>query len=116
MSEEEQSQSEKGNTKPKPQQLQIPQAVRSPWLFMLSFAVLGFVVGYFVGQSESPIVATLMPLLFGLIGTGSLFLAQSDKKKRPILETQAIAASVACWLSLVFSVQCTAQVCVSACP
>jgi hypothetical protein len=48
-------------------------------LYTVGFAVLGFGVGFYAGSSQSPVVATLLPLLFGLVGAGGgLYLAQAD--------------------------------------
>jgi hypothetical protein len=47
--------------------------------YMLGFTLLGFAVGYFAGSSQSPVIGTLLPLLFGLVGgTGGLYLARAD--------------------------------------
>lgn len=41
--------------------------------FVGVFALLGFATGYFSGASQSPVVNTLLPLLFGLMGGASGF-------------------------------------------
>lgn len=47
--------------------------------YMLGFGLLGGAVGYFAGSSQSPVIGTLIPLLFGLIGgAGGLYLARLD--------------------------------------
>lgn len=47
--------------------------------YMLGFALLGGAVGYFAGSSQSPVIGTILPLLFGLIGGASgLYLAKID--------------------------------------
>lgn len=40
----------------------------SMFFVLLAFCVSGWTIGWFVGSSDSPVVATLIPLLFGLIG------------------------------------------------
>ena len=45
--------------------ISLHSAVR--W-YMLGFALLGGAVGFFAGSSQSPVIGTLLPLLFGLIG------------------------------------------------
>jgi len=39
----------------------------------LGLGALGLLVGYFVALSESPVVGTLLPLLFGVIAGASAF-------------------------------------------
>jgi len=47
--------------------------------YMFGLALLGGAVGYFAGTSQSPVIGTLIPLLFGLIGgVGGLYLAKLD--------------------------------------
>ena len=37
-------------------------------IVLLSFPVTGYCVGWFVGNSRAPVVATLIPLIVGLLG------------------------------------------------
>lgn len=47
--------------------------------YIFGMAVLGAGIGYFVTLSRSPVVAVLLPLLFGLIaGAGGFFLTRED--------------------------------------
>jgi hypothetical protein len=46
----------------------------SPWV-PIAFAVTGSLVGFLAGESMTPVVGALLPLLFGLIGGGSGFFA-----------------------------------------
>ena len=51
-------------------------------LYTLGFAVLGGGVGFYAGSSQSPVISTLLPLLFGLTGgAGGLYLAKADLTK-----------------------------------
>ena len=67
---------------------------------MLSFAggLLGLAVGLLAGLSESPLVATVLPLLFGTVGgAGGLYLARVDlgsPADRRRLRTLGVATSV----------------------
>jgi hypothetical protein len=40
--------------------------------YWTGLGLAGAAVGYFVGFSESPVIATLLPLLFGVLGTGGI--------------------------------------------
>jgi hypothetical protein len=47
--------------------------------YLMGFAGIGLLTGLFTGMSNSPVVATLLPLLFSLIvGTGGAYLASAD--------------------------------------
>jgi hypothetical protein len=53
------------------------------WSYGTGLALLGAAVGYYVGSSESPVVAAALPLLFGLVsGAGGLYLAKVDLSKK----------------------------------
>ena len=52
------------------------------WLWV-GVGSLGMAVGYFVGLSQSPVVATLLPLLFGLIGGSSGFIITRTRPDEP---------------------------------
>ncbi|MFC1573099.1 sulfite exporter TauE/SafE family protein [Candidatus Eisenbacteria bacterium] len=61
---------------PEPVPSQLVSGLR--W-YMLGFALLGGAVGAFAGLSHSPVIATLLPLLFGLVGgAGGLYLARAQ--------------------------------------
>ena len=51
--------------------------------FWVGIGALGVAIGYFVGLSQSPVIATLLPLLFGLIGGSSGFLIARIKSDQP---------------------------------
>lgn len=47
--------------------------------YTAGFALIGFTLGVFAGWSSTPVVATILPLIFGLLGgAGGLYLAQAD--------------------------------------
>jgi hypothetical protein len=47
--------------------------------YALGLAIIGLAAGFFAGASSTPIVATLLPLLFALVGGASgLYLATAD--------------------------------------
>jgi hypothetical protein len=49
------------------------------WWYVGGLAVVGLTSGFFAGASHTPIVGTLLPLLFALIGgTSSIYLATAD--------------------------------------
>ena len=56
--------------------------------FLIGLACLGLAIGVFAGGSETPVIGTLLPLLFGLIGGASGFfvigldLSQTDSAKK----------------------------------
>lgn len=53
------------------------------WSYGTGLALLGAAAGYYVGSSESPVVAAALPLLFGLVsGAGGLYLAKVDLAKK----------------------------------
>jgi hypothetical protein len=76
----------------------VPAALGSPFWFLISFTLTGFAAGYFMGMSETPVVATLLPLLFGLIGGGGvIFLVKADLSQsasRGRVSVLAVAAAV----------------------
>lgn len=53
------------------------------WSYGAGLALLGAAIGYYVGSSESPVVAAALPLLFGLVsGAGGLYLAKVDLSRK----------------------------------
>jgi hypothetical protein len=47
--------------------------------FLVGFGLLGLCVGYFAGNSDSPVISVLLPLLFGLVGgAGGFYLAGAN--------------------------------------
>ncbi len=55
---------------------------RSPNWYIVGLSLVGVAVGYFAGLSKTPVVNTLLPLLFGLTGgAGGLYLAKADLTK-----------------------------------
>lgn len=86
-----------------------PASLGSPVLFLISYTATGFAAGYFTGMSESPVVATLLPLLFGLIGSGGVILlvkadlSQSGSPGRVrVLATAGAVFALACMFGAVF--------------
>jgi hypothetical protein len=56
-----------------------PAAVSSKRWYVLGFGLVGGAIGYFAGASESPIVATVIPVLFALLGGASgLYVSRID--------------------------------------
>lgn len=50
--------------------------------YLVGFALLGGVIGYFAGSSQTPVIGILLPLIFGLIGgAGGIYLARVDFSK-----------------------------------
>ena len=45
-----------------------PKALRRTYWPSVAALVLGLAIGWFAGLSSSPVVGTLLPLLFGLFG------------------------------------------------
>jgi hypothetical protein len=87
----------------------VPAALASPFWFLISFSLTGFAAGYFTGMSESPVVATLLPLLFGLIGGGGvIFLVKADlsqsvsRGRVRVLAAAAAVFALACMSGAVF--------------
>lgn len=52
--------------------------------FTLGITSLGAAVGYFVALSASPVIAVLLPLLFGLLGGGGLFALLKVDISKPV--------------------------------
>jgi hypothetical protein len=56
-----------------------PPSVSSLRWFLIGFGLVGLAVGYLAGSSNSPVLSTLLPLLFGLIGgAGGFYLSGVD--------------------------------------
>lgn len=54
--------------------------------YLAGFAALGIAIGYFIGASQSPVVAAALPLLFALIsGAGGLYLSKVNLSDKPAL-------------------------------
>ena len=52
---------------------------RALWWYAAGLAIVGLASGFFAGASHTPIVGTLLPLLFALIGGGSgVYVANAD--------------------------------------
>src|SRR4051795_7007636 len=55
---------------------EAPVARRDLRWYLVGFASVGLLVGFFAGLSDSPVVSTLLPLILATIGgTGGLYLA-----------------------------------------
>src|SRR6266567_638808 len=55
-----------------------PAAHALRW-FLIGLGLVGLTVGYLAGSSRSPVIGTLLPLLFGLIGgVGGFYLGSVD--------------------------------------
>jgi hypothetical protein len=82
----------------------------SRWLYV-ALGLLGTCVGFFTGLSESPITATVIPLLFGLISGGAgISLVRLDSstpegfQKQRSLSLSLVAFTVACLLASVYGI------------
>ena len=54
--------------------------------YLIGLSFLGVAIGYFAGSSQSPVIGTLLPLLFGLVGgAGGLYLTRVDLERPEIL-------------------------------
>lgn len=53
----------------------------------LTFATVGWVTGWFVGSSQSPVIAGLLPLIFGLIGGVGVGFYDKRAAHRRVLES-----------------------------
>ena len=69
------------STKPppaEPLEKTVPPAHALRW-FLIGFGLVGLAVGYLAGSSSSPVIGTLLPLLFGLVGgVGGFYLGSVD--------------------------------------
>jgi hypothetical protein len=53
-------------------------------LYVVATGLVGFATGVLVGLSKSPVVATILPLLFGLVaGVGGLFVSNQNNTRQP---------------------------------
>jgi hypothetical protein len=70
--------------------------------YSAGFALLGGAIGYMAGASQTPVVATLLPLLFGLIGgAGGIYLARADLSRHAThVRLIAIGKSLAAFVVL----------------
>ncbi len=58
-----------------------------PWVpLTLAFAAVGYVTGWFVGVSQTPVVGTLIPLAFGLLGALTYGLLDRASKAQAITD------------------------------
>ncbi len=75
-----------------PKESTMSAAIRWYWAGM---GTVGLAIGFFAGMSASPIVATLLPLLFGLLGGASgLFISRADTElKDTHFKTKALGVS-----------------------
>src|SRR5262245_37013215 len=55
-------------------------------LIALAFPVVGYYVGWFVGASQSPVVATVIPLVVGLLGAVTVALLERRAVLAKLLE------------------------------
>lgn len=74
------------------------------WQYFLGTGALGAVVGYFVAMSNSPVVGTLLPLLFSLVsGAGAIYAAKIDiKDPNEVGRLKIIGASLSCFAASLF--------------
>jgi len=71
--------SEKDREKDTVSSTEVPELRSALRWYLSGFSLLGGAVGYFAGSSQSPVIGTLLPLLFGLIGgAGGLYLTRAE--------------------------------------
>jgi len=64
----------------------VPESRSALRWYLFGFSLLGVAVGYFAGSSQSPVIGTLLPLLFGLVGgAGGLYLTRVDLERPEII-------------------------------
>ena len=72
----------------------------SPWV-PISFGTTGLLIGFVAGQSTTPIVGTLLPLLFGIIGGGAGFFAVQKSERSLIVGISLTALTSMCLFGVV---------------
>lgn len=65
---------------------EVPELRSALRWYLSGFSLLGGAVGYFAGSSQSPVIGTLLPLLFGLIGgAGGLYLTRAELDRPKVI-------------------------------
>lgn len=78
--------SEKDREKDTVSLTEVPELRSALHWYLFGFSLLGGAVGYFAGSSQSPVIATLLPLLFGLIGgAGGLYLTRAELDRPEVI-------------------------------
>lgn len=78
--------SEKDREKDTVSSTEVPELRSALRWYLSGFSLLGSAVGYFAGSSQSPIIGTLLPLLFGLIGgAGGLYLTRAELDRPEVI-------------------------------
>ena len=78
--------SEKDREKDTVSSTELPELRSALRWYLSGFSLLGGAVGYFAGSSQSPVVGTLLPLLFGLIGgAGGLYLTRAELDRPEVI-------------------------------
>ncbi len=100
--------SEKDREKDTVSSTEVPELRSALRWYLSGFSLLGGAVGYFAGSSQSPIIGTLLPLLFGLIGgAGGLYLMRAELDRPEVMFRLRILGKALTWfiiLTLVGSV------------
>lgn len=66
--------------------MEVPELRSALRWYLSGFSLLGGAVGYFAGSSQSPVISTLLPLLFGLIGgAGGLYLTRAELDRSEVI-------------------------------
>lgn len=78
--------SEKDREKDTVSSTEVPELRSALRWYLSGFSLLGCAVGYFAGSSQSPVIGTLLPLLFGLIGgAGGLYLTRAELDRPEVI-------------------------------
>lgn len=78
--------SEKDREKDTVSSTEVPELRSALRWYLFGFSLLGGAVGYFAGSSQSPVIGTLLPLLFGLIGgAGGLYLTRAELDRPEVM-------------------------------
>ena len=76
----------------------------SSWI-PVAFGVIGFLVGFMAGLSLTPVVGTLLPLLFAVIGGGSGFFATQKPEYSRIVGLSVVVLGLTCLGGSVYGIR-----------
>jgi hypothetical protein len=75
----------------------------------VSFAVTGLLIGFVAGQSSSPVVGTLLPLLFGVIGGGVGFFSVKQTEGSQTIGISLTLLSALCLAGVIHGIHLRSQ-------